>query len=524
MFWADRIADQIKKEVIPRVGAGKPILIRDEKTASGRVHIGSMRGVAIHGVVAKALSDIGVANEFRYEINDFDPFDGLPTYISKEIYEPWMGGQLYKAPTPEGDAPNYAEHYGKEFEEVITDSGFTPNFYRSSELYLSGKMDEAIKLILQNADRVVAINKEVSGSQKEVTSLPLSVICENCGKVSTTQATDFDGETVSYVCSPTAVAWAKGCGHAGRVSPFGGKAKLPWKPEWAAKWFVLGVDVEGAGKDHSTKGGARDVANKIAEEIFKIKPPFDIPYEFFLVGGKKMSSSKGRGGSAREIADLVPPKILRLALLGKDYNQAFNFDAEGETIPTLFDQYDKLAENYKGGVRDDYSRLFEIIENKQGDIEVPFLMRFSQVAFAVQMPHIDIYQAAEELKGEALTELDRSELDERAHYAKNWLIEYAPEKYRFVLQETLPQSASELSPLQKSALKRIKELLEVTTTPEELHTAIHNLKTELGIAPQDLFSSIYIIFLDKKEGPKAGWFLATLDRAFALSRLEEASA
>ena len=51
MFWADRIAAEIKDKVIPRAGAGKPLLIRDEKTVSGKVHVGSMRGVAIHGAL-----------------------------------------------------------------------------------------------------------------------------------------------------------------------------------------------------------------------------------------------------------------------------------------------------------------------------------------------------------------------------------------------------------------------------------------------------------------------------------------
>src|SRR5271168_1044780 len=114
-------------------------------------------------------------------------------------------------------------------------------------------------------------------------------------------------------CVSDKVAWTKGCEFSGRVSPLGGKAKLPWKVEWPAKWKVNGVSVEGGGKDHSTKGGARDVANHISREVFNYEPPFDIPYEFFLVGGKKMSSSKGRGSSAKEISDLLPAKIFRLA-------------------------------------------------------------------------------------------------------------------------------------------------------------------------------------------------------------------
>src|SRR5258706_10836009 len=112
MFWADRIADEIKKTVKPRAGAGKPLLIRDEKTASGKVHVGSMRGVAIHGALSAVLTDMKVANEFKYEINDFDPFDGLPNYLSKEQYAPLLGKQLFSIPSPDPSAPNYAEYYG----------------------------------------------------------------------------------------------------------------------------------------------------------------------------------------------------------------------------------------------------------------------------------------------------------------------------------------------------------------------------------------------------------------------------
>ncbi len=529
MFWADRIAAEIEERFKDRIKKGEPLLIRDEKTASGRVHVGSMRGVAIHGLLARVLRERGVLNEFKYEINDFDPFDGLPNYLPADQYKPLLGGQLYKIPSPDSSAPNYADFYGGEFMKVISDSGYHPTFYYSKDLYLSGKMDEAMRLVITNADRIREIYKEVSGSQRVSEWLPISVICENCAKVSMTQSSDFDGETVAYRCVPHELPWGGvGCGHSGRVSPFGGRAKLPWKPEWAAKWYVLGVDVEGAGKDHSTKGGARDVANAIARDVFNIEPPFDVPYEFFLVGGQKMASSKGRGSSARDVASLVPPKIFRLALLGKEINQAFNFDPAGETIPVLYDLYDKLAEGYKAGNDDDYSRLFTLIEtDDRGDskqkIEVPFLMRFSQLAFTVQMPHVDLYSAAAELKGSALTDLDRAELDERAAYAKGWLKGQAPEKYRFALHDTMPESASTLTAVQKAALGRVAELLEKATSPEELHTQIHSLKDELTIAPAELFAAIYLIFFGKSQGPKAGWLLYTLPRESTLVRLRAAA-
>src|SRR5258708_5956205 len=109
-------------------------------------------------------------------------------------------------------------------------------------------MNEVIRTALQKADVIRRIYKDVSGSQRDEKWLPLSVVCENCGKIGTTIAVSFDGERVEYRCEKNKVEWAEGCGHEGKVSPFDGHAKLPWKVEWPAKFKVMGVHVEGGGK------------------------------------------------------------------------------------------------------------------------------------------------------------------------------------------------------------------------------------------------------------------------------------
>lgn len=505
MFWADRIAGEIEARFKK---PAEPLLIRDEKTLSGRVHVGSLRGVAIHGLLHEVLDEKGVANEFKFEFNDYDPMDGIPSYLPQGEYEKYLGMPLKNIPSPEPGFDNFAEYYGAEFKGVIEAAGWSPEVYRSSELYLSGAMDGVIREALEGAAAVRRIYKEVSGGTREDSWLPLSVICPQCGKLSTTRASDFDGETVAVECRD--LEWVKGCHFAGRVSPFRGAAKLPWKVEWPAKWKVMSVAIEGAGKDHSTKGGSRDVANHISKEVFSYNPPLDVPYEFFLVGGQKMSSSKGRGSSAKEISDLVPAKILRLALLGKDPMQAFNFDPEGDTIPVLYDLYDKLAGEYWAGVRDDYARLFEFIHPARQIPTQSVLPRFSQVAFMVQMPHMDMYKE--------FPEADRAELDERAKYAKHWLEAYAPEKFVFKLQESLPEVAQNLPDSAKTALKALHDFIEShdgMPTGEELHAELHKTKE---------FKAIYLAFLGKESGPKAGWFLSSLERGFVLARLAEASA
>jgi len=525
MFWAEEIAGHIQKEYSDKIKAKKPLIIRDEKTASGRVHVGSLRGVAIHGVVSEALTSAGVLNKYLFEINDFDPMDGLPIYLDQKEYSKYLGLPLCNVPSPDGKAKNFAEFYADEFIGVIRELGFAPEFYRSSDLYKTGKYDDAIRLALLNADKIRAIYKKVSGSERGADWFPVQIICENCGKVSTTKINAWNGEKASYVCAD--LEWTKGCGHAGSVSPFGGKAKLPWKLEWAAKFKILGVDVEGAGKDHSTKGGSRDVSETIAREVFGATPPFNIPYEFFQVGGRKMSSSKGKGSSSREMADLLPPHILRLLLIQKLPQRVIDFIPDGDTVPILYDNYDKLAADYFADANGESASLFKHLHfaANAGLMNPRFLPRFSQIAYLVQMPHIDIKEQVKKEKGSDLTPDDIAEIDLRVKYAKYWLDAYAPEDYKFDLKKELPESAKNLSALQKEALGKILEYIksQKVLDGQELHTKLHEIRKGMTIEPKAFFEALYLIFLGKESGPKAGWFFSVLDRKFVEKRLAEAA-
>lgn len=521
MLWADRIAKEIEGTRTPRNGVS--FLIRDEKTLSGRVHIGSMRGVAVHGLIAEVLDEHDIANEYHYELNDFDPFDAIPSYLDEETFKAHLGKPLYTVPSPQPGFSNYAEYFGDEFIAVHKRAGFTPSYYRATELYQSGKMDPYINTAIERASDVRRILKQVSGSEKQDSWLPVSVVCEQCGKIMTTRAYDFDGTTIGYACDKN-VDDIQSCGHTGRVAPWKGAAKLFWKVEWAAKWVVQGVDIEGAGKDHSTKGGSRDVANHICREIFGEEPPFDVPYEFFLVGGKKMSSSKGHGSSAKDMSDLFPAPLFRLALIGKDIREQIEIDPSGESVPRLYDWYDELALGVREGKSDDYSRLFTLCQlpEQQAAVSCPWEMRFRELAFIVQMPHLSLVTEAAQVKGSALTEEEERALSVRAEYAKFWLTTYAPEEFKYELQEQMPNAA--LSDVQKKALGILAEFLQDgERSGEEVHGQLHEMKTQLPIEPKDLFQAIYRVFLNRDSGPKAGWFLAGLPRELVLTRLTEAS-
>jgi lysyl-tRNA synthetase class 1 len=518
MFWADRIADEVCARYKEKIASGEPLVIRDEKTASGRVHVGSMRGVAVHGVVAQVLAARGVNVRYLYEINDVDPMDDIPSYLDQAVFQPFFGRPLKDVPSPDGVAPNYAEYYGREFISVIEQTGYHPEFYRLSTEYERGLFNTYIRIALDRRDLIREIYARTSGSKKPTDWYPLVItapVAQGAARV-----TGFDGEELMWKCALS--------GEQGRVSPYNGNTKLNWKVEWAAKFAAFGVDVEGAGKDHSTKGGSRDVANHIAREVFDREPPVDIPYEFFLVGGKKMSSSKGRGSSAKEIAELLPPHVFRLALCGKDPKRAIDFIPDGDTIPLLFDEYDRVAQKVWGGATDDDARLFWALHPQEDDPlrKERFLPRFSQIAFLVQMPHLDLMEACAGLKEDNLTLADRNEVELRARYARQWLELCAPEEYRYVLQEdTVPDAVLEFSDAQKAALGVLHDKLShlAAYDGQSIHTTLHDVKKETGIEPKAFFGALYISFLGRSSGPKAGWFLSTLNKEFVLKRLQEAS-
>ncbi len=533
MFWADEVTAAVAKAFPGQ----KKIVVRDEKTASGRVHVGSLRGVVIHGVVALALKGAGYDVKYYYEINDSDPMDGLPVYLPRDKFLQHMGKPLCDVPSPESpDTPptpekNYARFYGDEFVNVIRRLGFEPEIYLNSTLYKEGKYDDLIDIVLENSDEIRAIYKEVSGSEKREEWNPVQIICEKCGKVGTTTVVGSEGprgaKIVEYVCEPAKVKWATGCGHRGKVAPYRGRGKLPWKVEWAAKWQIWPVHVEGAGKDHSVAGGSREVAETIARKIFKGYVPVNVPYEFFTIGGVKMSSSKARGASAQEVSELLPEELLRFLMVRNRPERHIDFDPSGGTMPRLYDFFDEGADvtfgRKESDVPEDVKKAFHFAQLKPGTEKDFFRPRFSRVAFLIQMPQLDFLKEIEKLKGSSLTAEEKQEANRRAAYAKRWICDFAGENDKFEVQKEAPELMKTLTPEQKKFLADVAALLnQKDWQGEELHAAIHELKKNSTLEAKQAFGAIYTALLGKTSGPQAGWFLEALPREFVIERFSAA--
>ncbi len=523
-------------DLAARIDAGQSHVINDSKTPSGRVHVGAMRGVILHDAMFRVLAARGVKVRYLFGVDDYDPLDEIPKGHD-EFFAPHVGKPLCDVPALPGSShTDIAEHYISEFFDIFGEIGVAAERYRMRDFYRNGKLDESIDRILLKADVVRQIYKDVSLSEKSAKWHPFQTVCEVCGKVGTTEVVGYDGKEVEYFCRPNLVKWAKGCGHHGKVSPFGGRGKLPWKLEWVAKWRIFPVTIEGAGKDHNTKGGSRDVSAACLEAIFGEKPPMNIPYEFFLSKGKKMSSSKGVGSWARDMADFLAPEALRYLILRTSPEKPVDFPLEPndpdpkkatknfldeEFIVKLFNDLDRQQKRVftDPKVREDEKELYGLCQVEKGEGE-HFVAPIQLVLTFVQMPHVDLHAEMAARKGSPLTEVEKKHLDRRIKSARYWLDNFARDEERVHLQDELPASAAALSATQRAFLHRLAQAVEGAEWKDDaLQAKVFDTARRTPIAQPVAFQAIYRVFLDKTQGPPAGALMAVLPRELVRDRL-----
>lgn len=511
MFWAEELTNHFKDEK-------KRILVDDMATPSGKPHVGTLRGAILHDVAAKALTNSGLNAEYTFVCNDFDPMDGLPTYLDPKIYQEHMGKPLFMIPAPEGEK-SFSDYYMDDLYGIMKGLGCVFRPVYDSQEYKSGRMDKVIKIALDNAETVRKIYKEISGSIKPADWIPFQPICENCGKIGTTRAYAWDGKKVSYICEEDMVDWAKGCGHKDKVSPFGGTGKLLWKVEWPAHWAAMGVRVEGEGKDHASAGGSRDLANHLCKKVFKIDPPYDIPYEHIIFAGKKMSKSKGIGISAEEVYKNLSPEIIRFIMI-RNPGRVIDLDLSGLTVPQIYDEYDRAKGAYIGKL--DFPDLAASYAFSQlGKVfNTGYSAKFLTVANLLQIPQMDIKSWAENDKGFSLNKKESDDLAERIKFAEIWLSNYAPDDLKFDIKDTLP--SVKLDTDEKKFLQTLSDKYPKDLDNEKLKGVLTNSISETEIQPRKAYGALYKVFLGKDSGPRVTIILEALSPKFVTTRLLEA--
>jgi len=493
IHWADVIAQELENSGPQTIATGI--------TPSGPVHIGNMREVMTADAVYRALKNHGVDAKLIYIADTFDRLRKLYPFLD-ESFKEHIGKPLSEIPCPTGCCASYADHFLLPFLASMEKLGIKPEIYRADELYKKGVYIDSIKTALAKRDNIARILKEVSGREVPETWSPFDPICQCCGRTNTTKVTGFDleNEIVDYECN---------CGCKGSASMSGG-GKLVWRVDWPARWPIFKVTIEPFGKDHATAGGSYDTGKRISEEIYNYPAPYPIIYEWIhLKGVGAMHSSTGIAISIQDMLDVVPPEVLRYLIIRTKPEKHIDFDPAIPLI-TLVDEYDQ---------RRGEENAFAL--SSIGDSR-PFEVPYRHMVTVVQIARNDKDLLLKALQRSGYDISRKDEIFSRAQNVQNWLDRYAPSFIKFQLQNRLPSAINNLSTVERKGLGMLAERIDEKTAAE-IHDEVYAISKELGLDSKKFFQAIYLAFLGDRQGPKAGWFLASLDREFVKIRLREAA-
>ncbi len=496
IHWADRLADDV-------LSRGKKHTVASGITPSGAIHIGNMREVVTADAIYRVLKDKDADVRLIYIADTYDPLRKVYPFLSKE-YEAHVGKPLSEIPCPCGSHKSYAEHFLLPFIEALHTLGIKPLVYRADELYKQGKYVDAVKKALTNRNAIAKILSEVSGRELESGWSPFNPICNECGRLTATKVTGFDieKETVDYVCK---------CGKSCAVSMKGG-GKLTWRVDWPARWPIFGTTVEPFGKDHATAGGSYDTGKRISREIYNYEPPYPIVYEWIMLKGKgAMHSSTGLAISINEMLEIVPPEVLRYLIIRQKPEKHIEFEP-GLALLNLIDEYDRVEGD---------KRAYQL---SQTEASKPTDIPFRHMVTAVQIADDRGFDYLLTVLGR--TDYDTSDvaaIRQRANNARNWLVKYAPTFVKFKVQEALPPQVKSFTKEEKLALAILADELERGMSGQEIHDNMYKVAEAAGLDGKKIFETVYLALLGIKSGPRAGHFLASLERDFVVKRFKEVS-
>lgn len=547
IFWADQIAEEAisrvqSNPVLKELAKKQGCIVYDEKTPSGTIHIGSGRGWVIHDAIAKALRDKGVKARFILSSDDMDPLDKPSKELSKQENEKYIGVPFRYIPSPVKGYKSYGDYYFRQCADLFPDFGIDAELESTGEEYEKGSFNKTIKIALDNADKIQRIYADLYGAEVAAANkLPFNVKCPQCNKISTTFALEWDKEQelVYFECRDNVVEWANGCSHKGRISPYNGNGKFPWKVEWAAKWPTKSVTVETAGKDHFTQNGSRTAACRISVDVFNYPPPYPSNgyntgrgYEFFTIGGKKMSTSKGTGVGFAESVNYAPAKMLRFLLVKTRPSAAIDFDPYGTNdMILLYERYDKTERVYFGKEQVDekefsnLKRIYELSHVGKMAKRMPPQVSLIHASILVQVFEdekliMDSLRDTGHISGDA-AKGEIGYVKERLKFAKKWVDEFAEEQYKFKLQKEIPKDI-QLSDKQKQSLHLLAGKLKNSKwTEKELFNEFYNICKELSINNTEFFEAAYKVLLNRNKGPKLAPFILAIGKERIVKLLKE---
>lgn len=520
-MWALEIAEKIIKErpneEVYTVAAGV--------SPSGFVHIGNFREIITPCLVARALKKLGKKVRFILSIDNFDRFRKVPAGVPEE-YAKYIGMSYADMPSPFTKNESYAEYFQNRFLGELRQMGIDVGnelevIYQEKE-YRSGRYKDKIRLALEKRKEIFDIidsfrTQDAEEGERE-NFYPASVFCGKCKKQAKIVSYDDATGDITYVCE---------CGHTETVNIETCRdVKLQWKVDWPMRWQAEKVTFETGGMDHSSQNGSKDVATRVAKEIFGYEAPVYEPYSFIGIkgGGAKMSSSKGNVLTLTDLLKVYDRhQILWFyAKYKPSQNFALAFDNDVIRYYSEFDRWVKMY--FEGRIDEGNKQILDFTEVTEDYLNYP---NFSYLATFLPIVNFNTDMLATLMQKEN-TDTTTPYYKERLEKAWHWVENYGKEYQVNLLEEKNQEFYDTLSDEEKSWLGKTLEILDKEyDSTDALQTDLYAVVKYLTDDPQVLkktqkryFEILYNLLLGKGQGPKLGIFLMAVDKAKLVSLLK----
>jgi lysyl-tRNA synthetase class 1 len=506
MQWLNNIVDEAEK-----YHPDGEIVVSSGVSPSGTYHLGTLREVLTAEAIMRELKRRGRNSRHLHIVDDLDPFRKVPVDVPAD-YEKYLGKPLCDVPAPDGSNRTYADYFLADLLEAGKKLNLEMEVVRSHEKYRAGFFVPAIERALEHVDDIRQILEKISGRKLDEQWSPIQILEDGYLKNRQFKSINTSEHTITYVNKD---------GHEQVTGYANGEAKLSWRIDWPARWWLLNVQVEPFGRDHATKGGSYDTGVAIVRNVFGAEPPMPVPYNFINRSGdtKKMSKSKGDTVTAADLLHMLPPEIVWFFLLRFGPEKLLFFD-EGETLIRLFDEFAELLAKPEKTKQENQLLALCLYGVQQSTVSrVPFtlLVASYQASLKDADKTLMVIKRTEYAK---VAEEDAEIIKNELRFIDNWLQKRAPEDVKFELAESV--DPTEFSQQESAFLAKLGDKIALAPVGADggwFHDTIYGLKVESGLAPKDMFKALYRALINKDSGPRAGWFLSILPRDWLIARL-----